>query len=752
MLLALMDIKLDVPSLAGQRISGTVRVPAGLLPCKPPVVSLTGRLLVGPKADPGAEPVLSRQIASAQTVATLSGASWKFTIPLAASLPPSFDAAAHGMRIQAKYELVAVTSSVADASGAEHRTAPVAVQVDIPPQAAGNPTTRPIGADNSLPLGAAGVVSVGFSSPQAAAHLGQALRLSLCVRNDSTMDVTSWAVEVVASVRIDAPPQVLKYEMPIQLVTFGKVAAGKTVVKRVPVHLATSLPPSTASPSPADTPEGVAIDVDFCAELSATTASGKTVKASTSELRVVRSTTSEGESPIPDEDDLDEWVAGISISQGSQPGRVSVRSAGTGVPVQAAVAAAVAANASSSTPSPASSSSFTSPHVAAEHEIDSIFDGEWRRLELDQWISGKVSINTPAMFYFDLDADLTMRSADSFLDDDDDDGRDAIGPSAYAGVSRLRGSPPSKKGHMAAREGPGGRRVTELPGVILVSSTPAALRISKGPNRPNWIFYEHKEESRTLMADSSEEQVSRFTRGPGRYYIAVYCDGLSGTVDFEIAVRSIQGLKDSDPMRFLSFWHPASSLLGAPSQSAGPQLVLPRGAWQTGTDVNGDPLYTVRAYHRGGLHIGKIGVNTGGALIPWGGKEVLVLNDYEVLAEIPGSRWVKVLNGAGVPPNAIPGGHETDGKLLYIARATVKESILGASGGAATAWVPSLLASAIEGRSSLCPGKAGPHMNGCNVAFNGVEVSSITPFEVLVYDDPPAFEEEPSEKKLGDGR
>nr|KAJ3419700.1 hypothetical protein HK105_006619 [Polyrhizophydium stewartii] len=704
MLLALMDIKLDVPSLAGQRISGTVRVPAGLLPCKPPVVSLTGRLLVGPKADPGAEPVLSRQIASAQTVATLSGASWKFTIPLAASLPPSFDAAAHGMRIQAKYELVAVTSSVADASGAEHRTAPVAVQVDIPPQAAGNPTTRPIGADNSLPLGAAGVVSVGFSSPQAAAHLGQALRLSLCVRNDSTMDVTSWAVEVVASVRIDAPPQVLKYEMPIQLVTFGKVAAGKTVVKRVPVHLATSLPPSTASPSPADTPEGVAIDVDFCAELSATTASGKTVKASTSELRVVRSTTSEGESPIPDEDDLDD------------------------------------------------SSSFTSPHVAAEHEIDSIFDGEWRRLELDQWISGKVSINTPAMFYFDLDADLTMRSADSFLDDDDDDGRDAIGPSAYAGVSRLRGSPPSKKGHMAAREGPGGRRVTELPGVILVSSTPAALRISKGPNRPNWIFYEHKEESRTLMADSSEEQVSRFTRGPGRYYIAVYCDGLSGTVDFEIAVRSIQGLKDSDPMRFLSFWHPASSLLGAPSQSAGPQLVLPRGAWQTGTDVNGDPLYTVRAYHRGGLHIGKIGVNTGGALIPWGGKEVLVLNDYEVLAEIPGSRWVKVLNGAGVPPNAIPGGHETDGKLLYIARATVKESILGASGGAATAWVPSLLASAIEGRSSLCPGKAGPHMNGCNVAFNGVEVSSITPFEVLVYDDPPAFEEEPSEKKLGDGR
>ncbi|KAJ1905014.1 hypothetical protein IWQ60_012357 [Tieghemiomyces parasiticus] len=58
-------------------------------------------------------------------------------------------------------------------------------------------------------------------------------------------------------------------------------------------------------------------------------------------------------------------------------------------------------------------------------------------------------------------------------------------------------------------------------------------------------------------------------------------------------------------------------------------------------------------------------------------------------------QWVPASNGT-IPPNAVQGGREGDGKPLYIARAFYK--------------------------GGLQPGKAAPHLDGAYIAYDGKEV------------------------------
>jgi|GEM_PF-2689818 len=57
---------------------------------------------------------------------------------------------------------------------------------------------------------------------------------------------------------------------------------------------------------------------------------------------------------------------------------------------------------------------------------------------------------------------------------------------------------------------------------------------------------------------------------------------------------------------------------------------VPAGAVVCGYDTNGEPLYAARAYYAGGLQIGKVRPEFGGADITYGGYEYTV-NSYEVL-------------------------------------------------------------------------------------------------------------------------
>ncbi|KAI9297602.1 hypothetical protein K502DRAFT_323200 [Neoconidiobolus thromboides FSU 785] len=72
----------------------------------------------------------------------------------------------------------------------------------------------------------------------------------------------------------------------------------------------------------------------------------------------------------------------------------------------------------------------------------------------------------------------------------------------------------------------------------------------------------------------------------------------------------------------------------------------------------------------------------------------------------PQLQWVRASNGI-VPPNAVQGGSENDGRPLFIARTMYK--------------------------GSLIPGKTAPHLEGCLISFGGKEVLE-KEYEVLVGD------------------
>ncbi|KAI1789975.1 hypothetical protein LXA43DRAFT_538200 [Ganoderma leucocontextum] len=100
--------------------------------------------------------------------------------------------------------------------------------------------------------------------------------------------------------------------------------------------------------------------------------------------------------------------------------------------------------------------------------------------------------------------------------------------------------------------------------------------------------------------------------------------------------------------------------------------------------VNGDPLYVARASYEGGIHPGKATHRYGGVIyISFGGKEIpfsLTSDAVQVLvghelsvrwAPISGRFSLAQLRRA-VP---VPGGKEANGTVLYIARATVDNTV-----------------------------------------------------------------------------
>ncbi|KAG8905697.1 hypothetical protein FRB99_008411 [Tulasnella sp. 403] len=70
---------------------------------------------------------------------------------------------------------------------------------------------------------------------------------------------------------------------------------------------------------------------------------------------------------------------------------------------------------------------------------------------------------------------------------------------------------------------------------------------------------------------------------------------------------------------------------------------IPANAVQTGTEATGEPLYSIRAWHNGGLHLGKAGHHLfKGGSISWGSQEY-AFGTFEVLAgDSSLTQWVSI--------------------------------------------------------------------------------------------------------------
>ena len=133
---------------------------------------------------------------------------------------------------------------------------------------------------------------------------------------------------------------------------------------------------------------------------------------------------------------------------------------------------------------------------------------------------------------------------------------------------------------------------------------------------------------------------------------------------------------------------------------------VPSNAMQAGREADGSPLYVAKAHYNGSVQIGKVRRGFGGALIPYGGQEVRV-EEYKVLTRLAQEcDWVKAYNGR-VPAGAVEGGHEADGKVLYIARARYMGGVQ--------------------------PGKVRGGFGGAHITYGGKEVE-VSDYEVLVGD------------------
>ncbi len=130
---------------------------------------------------------------------------------------------------------------------------------------------------------------------------------------------------------------------------------------------------------------------------------------------------------------------------------------------------------------------------------------------------------------------------------------------------------------------------------------------------------------------------------------------------------------------------------------------IPDGAVAQGHENNGESLWVCRANYNGGVHPGKVRAAFGGANIPYGGREVKVL-EYEVLMDA--GVWVAD-SGGKIPPGAAPWGHEANGEALFVARAA------HLNGG------------------DLHPGKIRGEFGAANIPYGGKEIKMII-YEVLV--------------------
>ncbi|KAJ3117890.1 hypothetical protein HDU96_005023 [Phlyctochytrium bullatum] len=309
--------------------------------------------------------------------------------------------------------------------------------------------------------------------------------------------------------------------------------------------------------------------------------------------------------------------------------------------------------------------------------------------------SGTVGFQLCNLFYYDLVADVAMAGLDG--ESEADDGASSISGEIEAMTSGGIG----------------------IPTVIVEANSAVGLRISKDKS-PSWWTYDLREELRSDEADGSQEHIARLSRGPGRYFIAVYGNSLVEATGVRYRIKLT-----TEPLEQLVPPAPGSTAEGQARLNAMSKATasywcravrgeIPAEALVAGKDLDGTPLYVARARVGTGLHVGKIGRGFRTACVPYGGKERQVDGEYEVLCAFPGARWVK-LEGrrAPFPENAVPAGHEDDGRPFFVGRAVVNHAF----------------------RSTLCPGKASPHVGGVNLPFDGVEVNVSSNFEVLVFDE-----------------
>ncbi|KAA1475143.1 carbohydrate-binding module family 12 protein [Dentipellis sp. KUC8613] len=126
---------------------------------------------------------------------------------------------------------------------------------------------------------------------------------------------------------------------------------------------------------------------------------------------------------------------------------------------------------------------------------------------------------------------------------------------------------------------------------------------------------------------------------------------------------------------------------------------IPPGALVGGHE-NGQPLYIARAFHEGGIQVGKASSRFGkGAVIGFKHKEIEV-GTYEILLGDPRAvRWIDA-HGKFRPGNLqglrpVEGGREDDGSLLFIAQA--------------------------EHHGGLHPGKCSERLDGAYITYGGDE-------------------------------
>ncbi|CAL8093836.1 unnamed protein product [Orchesella dallaii] len=130
---------------------------------------------------------------------------------------------------------------------------------------------------------------------------------------------------------------------------------------------------------------------------------------------------------------------------------------------------------------------------------------------------------------------------------------------------------------------------------------------------------------------------------------------------------------------------------------------VPKDAMHAGVD-GGEKVYVARAHHEGCIIPGKLHKTHSHVYIPYNMKEVPV-PDYEVLCGPKAClSWVEG-SGSDIPVNAVPGGQEADGEVLYIGR--------------------------VIHEGTVTVGKIHPSHGSCYVAYGGDELA-FADYEILV--------------------